>query len=385
MKKLLIVTALAATSTVASAFDYKFNVEGRADFVNANVKSTAQTTGVETSEKYNNFSNNLIRLNMMGTVNENLSYRFRYRFAKEAANPVSTNTSGTSGATTAREITNTTQVDYLYIDHKNSLFTTRFGKQNWNGFSYGREGIVSGTDVFLVSQAAANYKSAFGSDYRYGVTAMFKFMDTNTLDLAISNPNTTVTDITGTEVKNTGLAYGAFYTGSFMNKLVQPILAYQLAKQNSDADHTTPASRTQDVNYTMWNAGLRSEVAGAIIDADYKELKKPNRNTSATTTAANKEQKTKSIYANVAYAVGDFTPIATYINDKYTTEDNATAANANFKRNSFAVGTYWRPMSDVNFRYHLMVTNAVTKYEGTFATNTKVNDTKVYFGFKADI
>jgi hypothetical protein len=384
MKKLLIVTALAATSTVASAFDYKFNLEGRADFVNANVKSTAQTTGVETTEKYNNFSNNLIRLNMLATVNENLSFRFRYRFAKEAGNPVSTNPSSTASATTLREITTTTQVDYFFIDHKNSLFTTRFGKQNWNGYSYGREGIVSGTDVFLVSQAATNYKSAFGSDYRYGVTAMFKFMDTNTLDLAISNPNTTVTDTAGVERKNTGLAYGAFYTGSFANKLVQPILAYQIAAQDGDKDAAAGATSSK-VNYTMWNAGLRSEVAGAIIDADYKELKKPDRNSGTNTAAGNKEQKTKSIYANVAYAVGDFTPMATYINDKVTTNDTVNAANANYKRNSFAVGSYWKPMSDVNFRYHLMVTNAVTKYEGTVAANTKVNDTKIYFGFKADI
>lgn len=383
MKKLMVITALVATSTVASAFDYKFNLEGRADFVNANVKTTSQA-GVETTEKYNNFSNNLIRLNLMGNVNENLSYRFRYRFAKEAGNPVSTNTSSTTNAATLREITSSTQVDYLYIDHKNSLFTTRFGKQNWNGYSYGREGTVSGTDVFLVSQAATNYKLAFGSDYRYGVTAMFKFMGTNTLDLAVSNPNTTITDSSGIEQKNTGLALGAFYTGNFLNKMVQPVLAFQTAKQNGNIDHATTTSRTADVNYTMWNAGLRSEVAGAVIDADYKQLKKPNANGATGTGPTLKEQKTKSIYANVAYAVGDFTPIATYINDKYTDEANV-AANTNFKKNSFAVGSYWKPMSDVNFRYHLMFTNAVTKYETTVATNKEIKDTKIYFGFKADI
>lgn len=375
MRKLMVVTAVAAISTVASAFDYKINLEGRADFVNDNVKTTAQA-GTTTTEKYNNFSNNLIRLNILGSINENLTYRFRYRFASAGANPASTNT--TTANQTLREVpSSNTQIDYLFVDHKNSLFTTRFGKQNWGGMHYGREGIVSGTDVFLVSQAATNFKSGFGSDYRYGVTAMFKFMETNTLDLAISNPNTTITDSTGAEIKNTGLALGAYYTGSFLSKMVQPILAYSVASQDGDLDHAT--AKTKKGNHTMWNAGLRSEVAGFIVDADYKTFKKENRNGVGSTSLVKEE--TKSIYANVAYAVGDFTPIATYINDKFDSETNT----ADFKRNSFAVGTYWKPMADVNFRYHLLATNAVTKFSSTSSVNKEIKDTKIYFGFKADI
>lgn len=370
MKKFIAVTLLATTATVASAFDYKINVEGRADFVNANVKTTPNG-GATTTEKYNNFSNHLIRLNMMGSINESLSYRFRYRFIKTPANPL----------TGTRENADT-GVDYLFVDHKNSLFTARLGKHNWGGAPYGREGIVSGTDVFLLSQAAANYKTGFGSDYRFGATAMFKFMDTNTLDIGISNPNATFTDTTGAEEKNTGLAYTAVYMGSFLNKMVQPVLSYSLAEQDGDTDATL---KTKKSNNTMWNAGLRSELAGFVLDVDYKQFKKADRNSGTNTTAGNKEQKAKSIYANAAYAIGDFTPMATYINDKYETADTVTAANANYKRNSFAVGTYWKPMADVNFRYHLMYTNAVTKYDGAIATNSKIKDNKIYLGFKADI
>jgi len=381
MKKMISVIALSAISTSASAFDYKINLEGRADFVNANIKTTSQAD-VKTTEKFNNFSNGLIRLNLMGSINESLSYRFRYRFIKSAANPQSL-------VPAPRENITDNGVDYLYVDHKNSIFTTRLGKHNWGGLAYGREGAVSGTDVFLVSEAGTKYKTAFGSDYRFGATAMFKFMETNSLDLAISNPNANFSDngvpsATAPEKKNTGLAFGALYNGSFADKLIQPTFAYQIAQQNGDTDAAV-ATKTKDVNYTMWNVGLRTESAGLIIDTDYKQLKKANRNDGTNVTAANKEQKTKSIYANVAYPVGDFTPMVTYINDKYTTEETATATDANFKKNSFAVGTYWKPMSDVNFRYHLMVTNAVTKFEGTVATNKKITDTKVYFGFKADI
>lgn len=372
MKKLLVISVLAATSTVASAFDYKINLEGRADFVNANVKTT--TAGVTTTEKYNNFSNGLIRFNMMGAINDNLSYRFRYRFLSAGANPSTSNT--TAASQTLREV-NSQAVDYLYVDHKNAFFTTRFGKQNWVE-AYGREEFVSGTDVFLVSQAATNFKTGFGSDYRYGVTAMFKVMDTNNISVAISNPNTTVTDTTGTSRKNTNLAYGVHYNGTFLNKMIQPVLSYSIAGQDGDTD-AVAASRTKKGNNSIWAAGWRTEAAGIIFDADYKMFKKANRNDGTNTSAV--QEKTKSIYANVAYTIGDFTPIATYINDKFDSETNT----ADYKKNSFAVGTYWKPMADVNFRYHLMFTSAQTKADGATSTVAKVDDKKIYFGIKADI
>lgn len=381
MKKMIFSMAFLSISTSALAFDYKLNLEGRADFVNAKTKSTTTAaTPVTTTEKWNNFSNGLIRLNFMGTIDESLSYRFRYRFLASAATPA---TSRELGAPT------TNGVDFLYVDHKNSIFTTRFGKQSW-AESAGRESFVSNTDIFLTSVAFANSKTGFGSDYRYGVTGIFKFMETNTLSIALSNPNASFSDTsgatTGPEKKNTGLAMGAFYNGNFFSKLVQPVLSFTSAKQNGDTDVvSSTTTKTKDVNYTLMSGGLRSEVAGAIIDLDYKQFKKPNRNDGLNVTAANKEQKSKSIYANVSYAMGEFTPVITYINDKYTTGETVVATDANFKRNSFAFGTYWKPLSDVNFRYHLIYTSAVSKYEGSVATNAKVDDKKIYLGIKADI
>ena len=68
MKKTIFLM-LVAFSANALAFDYKFNIEGRADFVNANTKTTtAGATPVTTTEKWNNFSNGLIRLNAFGPI-----------------------------------------------------------------------------------------------------------------------------------------------------------------------------------------------------------------------------------------------------------------------------------------------------------------------------
>lgn len=368
MKKVLAITSLAVLSTTASAFDYKFSLEGRTDFVNGNVKTTTGATPTTTTEKFNNFSAGLIRLNMMGNVNENLTYRLRYRFVNAAHNP-------TSGV--RETVPPPNGLDYLYVDHKNQWFTTRFGKQNWVD-AYGRESYFSGTDVFLVSGAATNYKTAFGSDYRYGVSAIMKLAETNIVTLAVSNPNVTMTDTTGTEEKNTGLAMGAYYNGNFADKMFQPTLGYTTAKQNGDKD-AAAAAQTKDSDNSIWNAGFRSEVAGFTIDADYKVNEVENRNAGTNTAAANLKSETKSIYTMVSYNAGEFTPIAFYINDKH----DAETAALDYKRNAFAVGTFWKPMADVNFRYHAMFSNDVKKFDT--AASGKVTDKRFWLGFKADI
>jgi hypothetical protein len=383
--KLLAIASLAVLSTTAAhAFDYKISLEGRADFVNGEFETTA-ANGTSKTEKYNNFSNGLIRLNMLGNINENLTYRFRYRFISSAANPVtrSTSSSGTAASATttsdAREQSGTA-VDYLYIDHKNEYFTTRFGKQNWVDAA-GRETYLSGTDVFLATAAAQGYKSGFGSDYRFGVSFIGKIAETNIVTLAISNPNQTLTDASaaGTERKNTGLAMGAYYNGTFFEKLFQPTLGYTTSKQNGDTDALATANFSQDADYSIWNAGLRSEFAGFTVDADYKVFEKDDSIRGAGTNA----DKTKSIYAMVSYAAGQFTPIAYYVNDKYTTE--TTAPTADFKRSAFAVGTFWKPFADVNFRYHLMYSNDKKEYENATATNKEIQDNRFWLGFKIDV
>lgn len=377
MKRVITIASLAALSTAASAFDYKINLEGRADFVNGNYETTA-ANGTSKEEKYNNFSNSLIRFNMLGNINDNLSYRFRYRFISAAANP----TTGNATSPTAREISSTA-VDYLYVDHKNEYFTTRFGKQNWIDAA-GRESAASGTDVFLTSAAFNGYKAttSFGSDYRYGVSFIGKIAETNIVTLAISNPNQTLTDVSAagtTERKNTGLAMGAYYNGTFFEKAFQPTLGYTTSKQNGDADAAATAANSSDADYSIWNAGFRSEFAGFTVDADYKIFEKEDSIRDAGTNA----EETKSIYTMVSYNAGQFTPIAYYVNDKYTLD--TVNSTSDYKRNAWAVGTYWKPFTDVNFRYHLMYSNDKKEFEKVGATNKEIQDNRFWLGFKIDV
>ncbi len=356
MKKMISVIALAAISTSASAFDYKFNLEGRADFVNSTRKTETATTS--TKEKSNSFISNLIRLNMAGNINESLTYRMRYRFNQEGTN-------------TGRDASSSS-LDYLYVDHKNSLFTTRFGKMNW-AEAYGRESFISSTDLFLASDAYTAYNSNVGN-YRFGVAATVTAMETHKLTLAISNPNKEFSDTTG-EKKNNALAYAAHYSSVMFDKMFQPTLSYTLAKQDADAQ----TANTQKADWTMMAAGFRTEAMGLVLDADYKQFDKEKR----TVTAASTDGKTKSIFANVAYNVSDFTPFIQYVNDKF--KSDLAGATSDYKKNSIAAGVMWKPFNDVNFRYHLLYTNTNQKFDSAAATASKIKENKITFGIKADI
>lgn len=357
MKKMISVIALAAISTSASAFDYKINLEGRADFNNLTTTTTNRATGAESKATSNGFLSSLVRLNMVGAINENLTYRMRYRLNAE-------------GTTQARDAA-TTALDYLYIDHKNSMFTTRFGKMDWSE-AFGRESFVPTTDTFVSSDAYAAYNTNIGR-YRFGVSAIATFMETQKLTLAISNPNSAITDTVGA-TNNKSLALAAHYSSVMFDKMFQPTLSYTYAPQDGDSNAVTP---TKTQAYTMMAAGWKTEAMGLGFEADWKQFNKKGR----TATSAAADGKTTSMFANASYAINSFTPFIQYVNDKFKGE----VATGDYKKNSFAIGTMYKPFADTNFRYHVLYTNANKKFDNVASTSTKIKDNKITIGMKIDI
>lgn len=352
MKRMLSLAAIAAVSTSAHAFDYKFGLEGRADFVSRTTKT--EVGAASAKNKDNGFETGLIRLSLTGNINENLTYKFRYRFNK-------------IDETETTKDNSTTNLDHMYVDHKNPWFTTRFGKTNW-AEAYGRESFISSTDLFIASDAYSGYNKNIGT-YRFGVSGTYTFLDTNKLTLAISNPNPNKTDTVG-EQKNTSLAYAAHYSSVLFDKMFQPTLSYTTAKQ----DHDT-ASGTN----TMMAAGFRTEFSNLVIDADWKQFKRADQG------LAKADEKTTSIFANVAYNIGEVSPFVQYINDKAKsiTPTGTLATNGDYKKNSFVVGAMWKPFNDTNFRYHLAYINSNQKYD--VAANGKIKSNAILFGIKADL
>ena len=148
-----------------------------------------------------------------------------------------------------------------------------------------------------------------------------------------------------------------------LDKMFQPTLSYTTAKQDNDVKSATN---------TMMAAGLRTEAANLVVDADLKQFKQE------TQTNGGVDTKTSSIFANVAYNIDQFAPFVQYVNDKIK-----GAANSEYKKNTIAGGVMWKPFADTNFRYHLAYSNSNKKFD--VATLGKVKDNIITFGIKADL
>ncbi len=242
----------------------------------------------------------------------------------------------------------------------------RFGKSHWLE-AYGRESFFAGTDLYVGSAAFNAYNTTIGT-YRFGVSGIYTFLDTNKVTLVISNPNATLTDAapaTSTnEQKNTSLAYSVHYSSVLFDKAFQPTLSYTTAKQDNDVKSATNS---------MIAVGFKTEaVANLGIEADWKQFKQEAQALSTPDT------KTTSIFSNITYTFDQLTPFIQYVNDKVK-----GTANAEYKKRTLAAGVQWKPFNDTNFRYHLAYTN--TNKEFDVASLGKVKDNIVTFGIKADL
>ena len=212
MKKVVLLSSL-FTITNSYGIDYKLSVEARSDLTQSTTKTTL-VNGVSDKDTSTSFKNNMLRLNLFTQVNDVLSFRLRQRFTN------------TASATTARDNSNNL-TDFIYLDHKNSWFTSRLGKQSW-AQAAGRESFVAGSDAFLATDAISDFRSIIG-EYRFGYSAMLKFMETQNLTMALSNPNTAFSDTTGSS-KNNSIAYGVYYNGS-LKKLFSQSSVIQLHRR----------------------------------------------------------------------------------------------------------------------------------------------------------
>lgn len=360
MKKTLLTTLLLSTNL--HALDVKFNIEGRLDFINQKQKLTS-TDGTKQTVSDSAFKFNRVRINAVGNINEQLSYRIRYSLFTEDTN---------------NRDNATDRLEMYYIDHKSQFFTARIGKQ-LNPEVLGRESYNLGTDAFINTRAYSLHNSELNM-YKTGLSLMFTQLTGQTFTLNAHTPNKTAADTTAPDKKNTELGYGAYYNGNFNNKMFQPHLAYTLDNQNyGGAGEKSIAIKTMA-------AGHKLTLAGFVLDTEYVIYTKPERSVTIP------KDETKSIFTYLTYTHNEFTPFLIYINDKHDVGGankavtTASSQNADYSRNAYGVGLYYKPYNDVNFRYHAVYTTETTKYEGQTGTGiAKSADNKITIGIKADI
>jgi hypothetical protein len=393
----LLIPALVLLSASAMAADFKFGMEGRFDYGNSTVKHETNVSTNNYQEKRSEFYSNILRLNASAVINENLSARFRYRLSS----PQETNAK--------LHDLSFSNVDYFYIDHKTQWVTARIGKSSQIE-SVGREFFVAGTDFPVTSYGFGNGSGAAGTTgYASMNSAVYNQLNTDaglyhvglslinntavegqTFTLSAFNPQKAqiLNDTAGpaNDSKTSKMGIGAYYNGKFLGGLVQPTLGYTTLGIAPETGSATPANNGPSASYKLMAAGIRSEVAGFVIDADWKQYKRDNTVASATSLTTNAD-KTTSVWANIAYTWDMLTPFVTYIHDKYdrTAANNATIGD--YKRDALSVGVQITPYKDNNFRYHVAYSSDVRKNELTAAStaDTKVKANIIVAGIKFDL
>lgn len=378
----MLIPAIALLSTTAMAADLKFNAEGRFDYASSTVKHEQVTGSNNYEEKRNEFTSNVLRLNAVATFSENLLFRMRYRFS-----------TAQDAAAKNRDLS-FQNVDFFYVDHKTEWLTARLGKSSQVD-SLGREFYTSGSDYpttaynsysgatgYVASNSAVYNAVKNDADlYHVGATLMFSQIPNSTLSLAAFNPQktTTYSDTAAAtnDAKNSKFGLGFYYNGNFMEKLLQPTLGYTMFSIAPETD--AGATNTTSGTHKLMSVGLRSEVAGFAVDLDWKQYKKANV---AVVGATSNEEKTTSIWANIAYTWDNLTPFVNFINDKY---DVKASSVADYKRTALSAGLMIKPIKDLNFRYHLTYTNDVKKIDAALTGDKKVKANQIAAGIKFDI
>lgn len=372
------------------AIDLKVNVEGRFDYINANVNHEAVSSTNDYKEKTSGIKSNVLRLNALATINDNLSFRMRYRFST-AQNDTKPN----------RDLT-WNNVDLFHLDHKTTWFTARLGKHN-NPELIGREFFMPGSD-YPVTMASNSTLNAFNGGnfvyssnnsavynsvnadlgiYRTGGSLIFKQIEGHTFTINISEAMKTIanqdTSSAANDSTNTSMAYGIYYNGVFANKLIQPTFGYTLATLDPESDKG--AQNTTSSTFKVLAVGLKSEVAGFAVDVDWKDYRRPNF---GLTTSPSNEDHTTSIWTNIAYTWDNLTPFVNIIKDDY---DVASTTTTDYKRTALSAGLMIKPFKELNFRYHVAFTNDVKKIDGasTATADKKITSNLFVAGIKFDI
>jgi len=372
MKNSAMVAILLLIGSYGLAADLKVNVEGRVDNVNQSNVTTAQSGGAALSTKNeNSFKVDRVRVNAVGKVNDQFSYRVRFNLTNTVAS-----VSGTS--TQANRDSTSNQVDLMYVDDKvMDNLTIRAGKQLYLE-AVGWESFYPGSDTFTYSTTFNTNNTNYGL-YRTGASAIYTVAGQRfTFGITNATKPGTLPDSTGGSQINYGTAYGLYYTGSFWDGKLIPIIGYTQYPQDGDVDAATP---TNTVNDTLMVYGLRvAPIPDLLVDVANETLTQPFKTANAT----GSDTKTTSLVARAQYKINALIPFVNYISDNFSNTSTPATIATQFQRTAYDVGVWYYPYQDVNFRYQLVYTNDVKTWDTT-STNGKTTINTVWLGMKFDI
>lgn len=277
---------------------------------------------------YNRFSLRVMRLDLKGKFDDQISYRLRYRVSTPALTRVNTTTGAPSN--NLRDNLNSS-VDLAFVSHKISdTFTLTAGK--FNSDIGGWEGQTPIPDIYLASEARLDQTPLV---WHTGVKLGFNFND-QSLGLQLANQDSDRLE-GGRLTQKTPLA-GINYSGNFIDGHLRPTASVFF--------ETLDSSTTQQKN-TYISAGLRWNEDGLNMDLDFNLDRKNGA------TFADQTDQIRSITLDVAKRFGHFTP---RLKVELSQVELATSAITTAKEDIFGyqAGVEYFPTEQTTFRYHLM-------------------------------
>ncbi len=271
------------------------------------------------------------RLDFKGKLNEDLTYRLRWRFDKDDQ-VVKNKTDSFSN-----------QIDYAYVQHKLvdglSLTVGKFASEIGS-----IEGNQQSSDIYLQSQA---YRLISGKSFLYVAGAKITYaLGNQEGSLYVINQSETTTS------EQSKSAYGLVYKASLLEKTLFTNIGYL-----SDEKQSLVGTDSK-VTTAITSAGAKWEPKPYFVSFDYITFTEKN------VTAAG----TNELWATMIIEAGyDFEGIMPKIKYEMTDRKTDTMTSVKEKIDGATLGVEYKPYPQDIFRYHLMVTQLNSKADGTDA------------------
>ncbi|WP_413559708.1 porin [Bdellovibrio sp. HCB209] len=360
MKKFFL-AALATTTAVSAANAGTLNFDARADY------DTLTYQDSPTQLDSNKFYFKTIRLDYQGKVNEDLSYRLRAAYNKNATT--------TAGAGDNSQ----TALEFAYITHKMGDLSLQMGKL---GSEYGTfESQTSGADLYLTSQAytktgpngalVGQYLSSSNLLYVLGAKLAWTITPDQSLSLvAFKTPDTLTATTPPPVATSNAMMEGLIYKGAFMEKTLKVMASYHYGVGTNSKDKYNLGSA--GINWSFlptWNAEI--DYTTSSFEAD----------------AGGAKDSINSIIGKVAYTgFEQWTPRLEVISSEEKVETNATATNnGTNKFMGYGAVVEFKPIADTNFRYHVAYSNTTQEMANSALKDAKVDQITVGVRLNSDL
>ena len=350
MKKLVLFSSIIAASATAQAGSLSLDLRADMNSTNYNEKAELGNAGIsDDTSDFTKFYIQTGRLDYKGKLNDDTSFRLRWRFAGKD-----------QGAMSKRDSANST-LDYAYVDHKISdMFSITAGKIS--GAVGAFEGSTSGADMYFTSEAY-NGTSFLNSGtrlvgftnnlYTTGVQGTFSMAGQDLMVQSTNSDNSIGRSSSvgnGDVLENSKLSQnktmtGVIYKGAFLEKTLNVILSNHFQNFNSDTK----------TDLTAFGLQYKTEELTAMVEYFVNKYK------SLSGTSTLNDQLTSTV-VTVKYTLGQWTPVLKFSSSEEKLDGTTEVKN---KYTSYGAAVEFKPKAEDNFRYHIAYNSRTMKPDGS--------------------